>query len=113
MTARRIRSMVLTALALPATALAYPIDVDVVTRGLDVTADSIQQGNGTVVHVTNHEAVALRCEVLFNAGAESRRRIALLDAGGRQTLRYDPLREVVRMRVRIECRPADEEGEDD
>jgi hypothetical protein len=97
-------------LLLPLRALAYPIDVEIVTQGLDVDADSIQQGNGTVLNVINHEAVALRCDVLFNAGAESRRRVALLDPGGRTTVRYDPLRQVVRMRVRIECTPTGDDG---
>ncbi len=101
----------LPALMLPAVALAYPIDVRVVTRGLDVGAESIQQGNGTILHLLNHETVALRCEVLFDAGAESRRRVVMLDPAGRGTVRFDPLREPVRMRVRVYCAPA--EGEED
>jgi hypothetical protein len=100
------RRFALLALMAPALALAYPIDVRVVTRGLDVGAESIQQGNATILHLINHEPVALRCEVLFDAGAESRRRTTLLDPGGRKTVRYDPLREVVRMTVRIDCMPS-------
>lgn len=103
-----------TTLALAPAAMAYPIDVRIVTKGLDVSAESVQQGNGTVLHLVNHESVGLRCEILFDAGAESRRRDAVLDPAGRKTLRFDPLREVVRMRVRVECEAAEEtEGSDD
>ena len=105
------RRLVLPALMLPAAALAYPIDVRVVTRGLDVGAESIQQGNGTILNLLNHEPVALRCEVLFDAGAESRRRVVMLDPAGRGTVRFDPLREVVRMRVRVDCAPSEGEEE--
>ena len=98
----------LPALMIPAVALAYPIDVRVVTRGLDVGAESIQQGNGTILHLINHESVALRCEVLFDAGAESRRRVVVLDPAGRGTARFDPLRRPVRMRVRVDCAPSGE-----
>lgn len=108
----KIRNVVwMLALALPASALAYPIEVDIVTRGLDVDAESVQQGNGTILHLISHESVELRCNVLFNAGAESRRRVALLDPGGRMTVRYDPLRQVVRMRVRVECEATGDDGE--
>ena len=92
-------------------AFAYPIDVNIVTRGLDVTAESIEQRGTTIIHLENHEPKKLRCELFFNAGAESRRRNAILEPGGGQTVQFSPLREVVRMRVRIECEEIGEAGE--
>ncbi len=92
-------------------AFGYPIDVSVVTRGLDISAESIEQRGATIIHLRNHEPVAVRCDVLFNAGVESRRRQAVIPAGDGQTLQYSPRREVVRMRVRVECEPTGEDGE--
>lgn len=96
----------------PAVAFAYPIDVDVVTRGLDISFESIEQRGATVLHLRNHEPVTVHCSVLFNAGVESRRRQAVIAAGDGQTLQFTPRREVVRMRVRVECEPKEERPEE-
>jgi hypothetical protein len=87
----------------PLAANAYPIDVDVVSEGLDVSVESVEQDGSTIIHLINHEPVALRCSANFNAGVESRRRTAIIGPGKGQTLKFSPRREVVRMRVRVEC----------
>ena len=92
----------------PLVAFAYPIDVSVVSQGLDVSAESVEQDGSTIIHLINHEPVELRCSVNFNAGVESRRRNAIIGPGKGQTMQFSPRREVVRMRVRVECSPTSE-----
>jgi hypothetical protein len=93
----------------PLAASAYPIDVTVVSKGLDVSVESVEQSGSTIIHLLNHEPVELRCSANFNAGVESRRRTTIIGPGKGQTLQFAPRREVVRMRVRIECSPTAEE----
>lgn len=92
------------------TAHAYPVDINVVTRGNDVEATHVQEGQGTIIRLHNHDPVELRCAVLFDAGVENRRRTAIVPGGKSVTVAYTPRREVVRMRVRIECNPTEDEG---
>jgi hypothetical protein len=99
------------ALLAPAIALAYPVEVLFTSQGLDITIQDIQQDNSTVLHLTNHEVVAVRCEIEFDAGVETRRRSAIIEAGSGETMTHTPRREVVRMRVRVECKPLEDEGE--
>jgi hypothetical protein len=93
----------------PLMAVAYPIDVTIVSKGLDVSAESVMQDGSTILHLVNHEQEELRCSVNFNAGVESRRRTAILGPGASQTLQFSPRREVVRMRVRVDCSPTAED----
>ena len=99
------------ALLAPAVALAYPVEVLFTSRGLDVTIQDVQQDNSTILHLANHEPVAVRCEVEFDAGVETRRRRAIIEAGAGETMTHTPRREVIRMRVRVNCAPLEVEGE--
>ena len=103
------RVIALLASLAPGLALGYPVDVQVVSRGLDVSAEYVQEGQATIVRLTNHEPVEVRCSVRFNAGVETRTRRAVLSAGDAETIRHAPLSEVVRMRVRVECEPTETE----
>ena len=93
----------------PFAASAYPIDVSFVSQGLDVSVESVEQSGSTIIHLINHESKELRCSANFNAGVESRRRSAVLGPGQGQTLQFSPRREVVRMRVTVECIPTSED----
>lgn len=99
------------AMLAPAIALAYPVEVLFTSRGLDITIQDVQQDNSTILHLTNHEPVTVRCEIEFDAGVETRRRSAIINAGAGQTMTHTPRREVVRMRVRVACEPLEDEGE--
>jgi hypothetical protein len=91
----------------PLEAHAYPIDVSVSSKGLDVSVESVEQDGSTILHLMNHEPEELRCTANFNAGVESRRRTAIIGPGKGQTLKFTPRREVVRMRVQVECSPTE------
>jgi hypothetical protein len=109
---KRLRACLMAAILASAAAQAYPIDVKVKTKGLDVEAEPKLLGEATVMRLINHEPFPIRCDVHFSNGPEiERTRKITVEAGGEHIARYTPSRVVVRMRVVVECWPA--EGETD
>ena len=88
------------------TANAYPVDVSMASGGLHVEALASQLGAATILELINGEPFAVRCDVYFRNGPERRRRKVTVEAAGRHTVRFSPTRDVVRVRVSVECWPA-------
>jgi hypothetical protein len=90
---------------------AYPIDVTMLSEGLQVEAHSWQLGDGAMLEIVNGEPLAVRCDVLFRNGPERRLRKVIVEPAARQVVRFTPTRDVVRIRINIECRPAHQADE--
>jgi hypothetical protein len=109
---KRLKACLAAAVLVSGAAHAYPIDVQVKTQGLDVEAEPKLLGDATVMRLINHEPFPIRCDVQFSNGPEiARTRKVTVKAGGDHIARFMPSRVVVRMRVVVECWPA--EGEAD
>lgn len=109
------RLPVIPALLVAAAAWAYPVEMQVHTKGLDVEATPILVEDATVVRLFNHEARAVRCNLVFRNGPEvpTHRRVNV-DPGGGRTVRFDPDRAVIKLRVEVRCwLAADAEGAED
>ncbi|MFU8894914.1 MAG: 3-phosphoglycerate kinase [Gammaproteobacteria bacterium] len=92
-----------------AAAMAFPTDLELDVDGLNVQALTHIDGRVAGVRVSNHERFAVRCEAVFRNGPEiSRARRAVIDPDDTALLSWTPRREVVRLRVELSCRPADE-----
>lgn len=93
-------------------AIAYPIDVDLRTEGLDVEAIPRQLDQATVVQLLNHEAFPVRCDVRFTNGPEiSRVRKVTVEPGQRHLARFLPGRQVIRLQIDVRCWPSEAAGE--
>ena len=102
--------MLLLGALLSAPAWGYPIDVSYESEGLDVAIEPVQLDMATVVVLRNFEPRDVRCDVVFENGPEvARRRKVTVEAGGQRTTRFQPRRRVVRMRISVNCWPADED----
>lgn len=93
-------------------AQAYPIDLDLRSEGLDVEALPRQLDQATVVQLLNHEPFPVRCDVRFTNGPEiSRVRKVTVESGERHIARFLPSRQVIRLRVDVDCWPSESAGE--
>jgi len=90
---------------------AYPVDVTTEMHGLRIDANESQLALGMLIDLVNHEPMAVRCDVHFRNGPERRRRRATIEAAARRTVTFTPTRQVVRVRVSVECWPA-HQGDD-
>ncbi len=95
-------------LAASAAAWAFPIEVDYRSQGLDVDVVPMRLDNGAVVKLRNNESLSVRCEARFRNGPEERRRSATIPPGDVAPMRYTAQRQVVRLRVVIDCVPVPE-----
>jgi hypothetical protein len=97
------------------TAWGYPADLEIRPKGLNIGAIVHSDGRLAMVRITNQEATPLRCDAFFRNGPEQgRTRHAIVDSGDSATLSWMPRREVVRLRIQLNCEPHDGEsnGED-
>jgi len=102
----------LIALFCPGLAAAYPTDVAVNTKGLDIEAIPAQLNEATVVRLVNNESFPVRCDVRFVNGPEiSRVRKVTVEAAADHIVRFTPSRVVIRLKVTVDCWPAEEDTE--
>jgi len=109
----RVRvTCLLAAIFFSAAAVAYPIDMEVKSQGLDVEALPQLLVEATVVRLVNHQAFAVRCDVHFRNGAEIVRvRKVRVEPAADHIARFMPSRQVIRLKVVVECWPAEKEAE--
>lgn len=84
-----------------------PIELDEEIEGV-----RIEVATGWIVDVVyarlqNRSPAAAFCEATFDNGPESRRRRSRLEAGEERTLTFQPARQVIKLRIRLSCEPAD------
>ena len=104
------------ALSWPGVAGAYPTDVSLKSKGLDIEAIPTLLNEATVVRLVNNEDFPVRCDVRFENGPEvTRVRKVTIDPHGDHLTRFQPTRVVIRLRVSVDCWPAseDHDGEGD
>jgi hypothetical protein len=104
--ARMIYRLVATLVLLSAAgaALAFAVEMDFDAGGLDVLAEPYSQGPVAVVRLINGEAFPVRCRATFRNGPEaSRLRQAIVPGGDSATLSWAPKRNVVRLRIEVNC----------
>lgn len=92
---------------LPAMAQAFPIEVNMENHGLDIEAVPVRVAWGAVIQIRNNEPLATRCRVDFRNGPERKRRSAVIPSGESVSVQYQAQREVVRLRVTVDCLPVD------
>ena len=95
---------------LPVTALAYPIEVQKSTPGvqIDYTRHATFDDTGTIT-LNNYGQVDARCTVQFNNGPEApRTRRVQVKAGERVNVVSKFSRSIIKLRVRLDCEPAAE-----
>ena len=95
-------------LAAPAVTWAFPIDVDSRSEGLDIDIVPMQLDFGAIVRLQNNESLPVKCEARFKNGPEERRRSATIPPGDIAPMRYTAQRQIVRLRVSIDCVPVPE-----
>ncbi len=94
-------------LAWSAGAWAWPVDLNLETNGLEITAQVDQIGDSAVVRLTNYATVTVRCELVFRNGPETpRTRQVVLEPGDARPVSYRPQRTVVRLRIEGWCESA-------
>lgn len=108
---KRVRTVLPILLLAWGVAGAYPVDVTTKMHGLRIDANQSQLALGTLIDLVNHEPMAVRCDVNFRNGPERRRRRVTVEAAARRTATFTPRREVVRVRVNVECWPAHQDGD--
>jgi hypothetical protein len=107
-----LRSLVPALLLVSLAAHAYPIDLRVTSQGLDVDATPTLLGESTVVRLHNYEKFPVRCDVQFRNGPQiARTRKVTIEPGESGIARFMPSRMVVRLRVNVECWPAETDDE--
>ena len=86
------------------TALAFAVELEFDPGGLDVLAEAYSDGRLALVRVANGEDFALRCQAVFRNGPEiARTRQAIVAPGESATLSWAPNRNVVRLRIQLQC----------
>jgi hypothetical protein len=85
-------------------ALAYAIDFQFDSHGLDIDAKAVEIDSTAVVSITNHEPFAVFCEAEFRNGPEPvKRRRAEVEPGQTLPMKWTPGRTVVRLRISLWC----------
>ena len=109
---KSLRPLALAFLLVSTAALAYPVDLRVTSQGLDVDATHTLLGESTVVRLQNYEKFPVRCDVQFRNGPQiARTRKVTIAPGESGIARFMPSRVVVRLRVNVECWPAETDDE--
>jgi len=109
---RMVTCCLLLAAMCPGLANAYPTDVAVNTKGLDVEANATQLNDATVVRLVNNESFPVRCNVQFVNGPEvARIRKVTVAPHGDHLARFNPTRTVIRLRVTVDCWPEEQDKE--
>jgi hypothetical protein len=98
-------------LSLAGSAWAFPTDLEISAGDLAIQAVVHTDGRNAIVNVSNSEDFAVRCDALFRNGPEMGRvRRAIIEPGDSAPLSWTPRREVVRLRIELECVPARDAG---
>lgn len=95
------------ALACPATAFAFPFEVESNFNGAEIAVNTLDLGNNMPsVSLTNYGQRSAVCKVRFRNGPEApRTRKAQLAAGETAHLTARFNNTVIKMRVQVECQP--------
>lgn len=82
----------------------FPIDLEVHADHLAIATQVHTDGRTAIVNVINRENFAVRCDALFRNGPEiGRVRRAIIEPGDSAPLPWTPRREVVRLRIELQC----------
>ncbi len=95
-------------LCAPFVAEAFPIEVKLNSAGLDIDTIPMQLDWGAIVRVKNNEELAIRCDARFVNGPDEKRRVATIPPGDIAPMRYSTQREILRLRVFLDCVPVPE-----
>ncbi len=88
----------------PVMATAFPIDVNMTSKGLDVEYQATPMELTTAVMLQNYESFPVRCSVRFTNGPElSRTRRVTIEGENHSTVQFTARRAIVRLRVDINC----------
>lgn len=110
---KMVRCVLALTLLFSTAAHGYPIDLELRSQGLDVEALPELLGVATVVRLINHEVFPVRCDVRFNNGPEiGRVRKVTVRPGDDHIARFTPSRQVIRLKVTVECWPAEQKADD-
>lgn len=103
------KATILPGLLLSAIAAAFPVEFDVNTEGVEVDIVRVEAGEAVVLRVRNYEDAEIRCDLTFRNGPEiARQRKISVEAGEQRVVRWNPSRNVVRIRVSGSCWRSDE-----
>ena len=107
---KNIRFILALVALIPMLAVAFPVDIQMKSQGIDVEPTTSQMENMIILQLMNHESFPVDCAVQFQNGPElaRKRRIRIL-AGDRGTIQYTAQRAVIRMRVTITCSESEEQ----
>jgi hypothetical protein len=94
-----------TLLAASSAGWAFPIDIDFRSEGLDIDIVPMQLEYGAIIKVKNNESLPVKCQARFKNGPEERRRDATIPPGEVAPMRYNAQRQILRLRVVIDCVP--------
>jgi hypothetical protein len=107
---KNIRFIVALVALAPLIAVAFPIDLEMHSQGIDVEPTTSQMEKITVLQLMNHESFPVDCSVQFKNGPElARKRRVTIRAGGRSTIQYTAQRAVIRLKVMISCSASEEQ----
>lgn len=95
--------------ALPLTALGYPIDVERQSDGVKVDYSAYDTAHDLgAITLNNYGDKPAECVATFNNGPETPRvRRARLDPGQRVNLSASFKRDILRLRIKLVCKPVD------
>lgn len=101
---RKIQLVIFVTALIPAIAMAFPIDIEMNSKGLDIDYRTSQIEMTVALQLTNHDMQAAECAVQFRNGPElARTRRVTVGAQKSTTVQYTARRTVLRMRVTINC----------
>ena len=107
---RNIRFVLALVALAPVLAVAFPIDLQMKSQGIDVEPTTSQMEKITVLQLMNHESFPVNCAVQFKNGPElERKRRVTIRAGERSTIQYTAQRAVIRLKVMIECSASEDQ----
>lgn len=84
-----------------------PIELEQEIEGVRIEVATGWIGDVVYARLQNRSPAAALCEATFDNGPESRRRRSRLEAGEERTLTFQPARQVIKLKIRLHCEPAD------
>lgn len=85
-----------------------PIDLEHDIEGVRIEVGTGWVGGSAYLRLGNRSPTAALCEANFRNGPESKRRRTRLEPEEERTLTFQPAREVIKLRIRLHCEPADD-----
>jgi len=111
---RKIQPVLFITALIPAIAMAFPIDIEMNSKGLDIDYRTSQIEMMVALQLTNHDLQAAECAVRFQNGPElARTRRVTIGAQKSTTVQYTARRTVVRMRVTITCTEVEDDEKEE